>query len=261
MFSSFTAGEWLSAYISTFRNERGELHPLLELKRRHSLRVAENCRRITEELSWNGALLDRALCASMLHDTGRFPQYARWGTFYDGASADHGALGAEVLQESFPWPDPEGEDAAVILEAVGLHNRRTLPENIAPAALPVVRIVRDSDKMDVFRIVREHVQEGRISELLPRIDPAGGYSPAIVEEVGRTGRGSYQNVRSAKDFLLLQLSWIFDLNYVPAFRLLEEEGAFAWILEQLPPDPDLAPFFEEVHRAGDKWDRSGAKQG
>ena len=162
-----------------------------------------------------------------------------------------------MLRENYPWPDPDGEDASVILEAVRLHNRRTLPEDISPASLPVVRIVRDSDKMDVFRIVREHVKQGIITDLLPRIDPEGGYSPTIVEEVGRTGRGSYRNVRSTADFLLLQLSWIFDLNYAPAYRMLEEEGAFSWILEQLPPDPDLAPFFEEVHRAGREWNRTG----
>ena len=259
MFSSLLAEKWLSSFISTFRNEMGELHPLLELKRTHTCRVAENCRRIIKELAWESPLLERALAAAILHDTGRFPQYARWGTFYDGSSTDHGALGAEVLRESFPWPDPEGKDALVILEGVRLHNRRTLPGDISPAALPVVRIVRDSDKMDVFRIVREHVKEGRISELLPRIDPEGGYSPAIVEEVRKTGRGSYHNVRSTADFLLLQLSWIFDLNYAPAYRMLEEEGAFSWILEVLPPDPDLAPFFEEVRRAGEEWSRSGKK--
>ena len=257
MFSSLTAEEWLSSFISGFRNEKGELHPLLELKRSHTVRVADNCRRITAELGWEGSLLERALSAAILHDTGRFPQYATWGTFYDGASADHGALGEKVLRENFPWPDPEGKDASVILEAVRLHNRRTLPEDIAPAALPVVRIVRDSDKMDVFRIVREHVKEGRITDLLPRIDPEAGYSRTIVEEVGRTGRGSYQNVRSTADFLLLQLSWIFDLNYAPAYRMLEEEGAFSWILEQLPPHPDLAPFFEDVDRAGRERRRTG----
>lgn len=259
MLLSFLAEEWLSSYISSFRNEKGELHPLLELKRSHTGRVAENCRRITKELGWEGALLERALSAAILHDTGRFPQYSTWGTFYDAASADHGALGEKVLREHFPWPDPEGEDASVILEGVRLHNRKTLPEDIAPAALPVVRIVRDSDKMDVFRIVREHVMGERISDLLPRIDPEGGYSPAIVEEVRKTGRASYQNVRSTVDFLLLQLSWIFDLNYAPAYRMLEEEGAFSWILEQLPPDPDLAPFFEEVSRSGTEWSRAGRR--
>ncbi|NLB84425.1 MAG: HD domain-containing protein [Synergistaceae bacterium] len=257
MLLSLLAEEWLSSFISSFRNEKGELHPLLELKRSHTGRVADNCRRISKELGWAGPLLERALSAAILHDTGRFPQYATWGTFYDGVSADHGALGEKVLRENFPWPDPEGEDASVILEAVRLHNRRTLPEHIPPAALPVVRIVRDSDKMDVFRIVREHVKGGRISALLPRIDPEGGYSPAIVDEVGKTSRGSYQNVRSTADFLLLQLSWIFDLNYAPAYRMLEEEGAFSWILKQLPPDPDLAPFFEEVSRAGREWNRVG----
>ncbi|NLD96109.1 MAG: HD domain-containing protein [Synergistaceae bacterium] len=246
-----TAEKWLKEYIDSFRDENGGLHPLMEVKRTHSLRVRDNASQIASELGWSGEQLDCALTAALLHDTGRFPQFAEWGTYYDGASLDHGDLGEKTLMEHFPdekvatygrWED--------ILLAVRLHNKKELPAGITPAAAPLVQIVRDSDKLDVFRLVRMHVEEDRINELLPRIIPSGGYSEALVREVSSERRASYSNVRSLSDFLLVQLSWVFDLNYAPSFRMLRRDGVLSWMERVLPQDASVNGFIQSaLHHA------------
>ena len=246
-----TAEKWLKEYIDSFRDENGGLHPLMEVKRTHSLRVRDNASQIASELGWSGEQLDCALTAALLHDTGRFPQFAEWGTYYDGASLDHGDLGEKTLRKHFPdekvatygrWED--------ILLAVRLHNKKELPAGIAPAAAPLVQIVRDSDKLDVFRLVRMHVEEDRINELLPRIILSGGYSEALVREVSSERRASYSNVRSLSDFLLVQLSWVFDLNYAPSFRMLRRDGVLSWMERVLPQDASVNGFIQSaLHHA------------
>lgn len=241
------ARDWLTGYIDSFRDERGVLHSLLEVKRVHSFRVRDNCVRIADALGWNGPLRDLAVTAALLHDTGRFLQFKQFRTYYDGASLDHGNLGERVLKESFPWELLEGEGGKeVVLESVRLHNKKELPRNLPKKILPIVRIVRDSDKLDVLRLVRRYVEENRINDLLPRIIPLEGYSTELVRELGEEGRGSYRNVRSLSDFLLVQLSWAFDLNYGPSFRLLMEEGVFLWIANRLPSHPEVDPFVQSV---------------
>ncbi len=227
------AKKWLSGYIDTFRDSRGLLHPLMEMKRAHTLRVLENAERIVEGLGWSGALADDGLTASLLHDTGRFPQYATYGSYYDGTTVDHGALGAQVVAESFPW---EGSDEGRrdILGAIGLHNRRELPEGLPGRTSLVVQLVRDSDKLDVLDVVRSYTERGRIGELLPKIRPEGGYSRELLKELSEHGRGSYKNIATLQDFLLLQLSWILDLNYRPSFLLLKEKEWLEWLKDRLP---------------------------
>ena len=41
-----TAEKWLKEYIDSFRDENGGLHPLMEVKRTHSLRVRDNASQI-----------------------------------------------------------------------------------------------------------------------------------------------------------------------------------------------------------------------
>lgn len=234
---------WLSEYIDSFRSGEGTLHPLVEVKRVHSIRVRDNGTRIADELGWEGVLRDTAVAACLLHDTGRFPQFREYGTYYDGASVDHGNLGEKVLREKFPWEVLEGTGGKVIiLEAVRLHNKKILPDNLPGTVLQVARIVRDSDKIDVFRLVRRHVEEGRIHDLLPRIEIRNEYSYGLLKELAEEGSGSYRNVTTLADFLLVQLSWAFDLNYRPSFRILEEDGVFSWIAGHLPYHQDADPF-------------------
>jgi len=237
------AEKWLDAYIGSFRDQKGKLHPLIEVKRIHSLRVRDNGARIADELGWEGGLRDTAVAACLLHDTGRFPQFREYGTYYDGASVDHGNLGEKVLREKFPWEVLEGIGVKeIILEAVRLHNKKILPDTLPENVLPVARIVRDSDKIDVFRLVRRHVEEGRIHDLLPRIEITNEYSCGLLKELAEEGSGSYRNVRTLADFLLVQLSWAFDLNYSPSFRILEEDGVFSWIAGHLPSHPEADSF-------------------
>jgi len=234
---------WLREYIDSFRSGEGTLHPLIEVKRVHSIRVRDNGSRIADELGWEGVLRDTAVAACLLHDTGRFPQFREYGTYYDGASVDHGNLGEKVLREKFPWEVLEGIGVKeIILEAVRLHNKKILPDTLPESVVPVARIVRDSDKIDVFRLVRRHVEEGRIHDLLPRIEIRNEYSYGLLKELAEEGSGSYRNVTTLADFLLVQLSWAFDLNYRPSFRILEEDGVFSWIAGHLPYHRDADPF-------------------
>ncbi|MBL3540112.1 HD domain-containing protein [Aminivibrio sp.] len=243
------SAEWLVNYIDSFRGEDGTLHPLLEVKRVHSMKVRDNCALIADGLGWTGFLRDLALTAAVLHDAGRFLQFADYGTFFDGASVDHGDLGRRVLEEAFPWERLEGEGVkATVLESVRLHNKKILPSDVPPDLLPIAEIVRDSDKIDVFRLVRRHVEENRVNDLLPRLDVGGGYSGELVRELEEEGQGSYRNVRSLADFLLVQLSWAFDLNFAPSFRILRGDGTFSWIAGRLPSHPTVDPFVDSVFR-------------
>ncbi len=241
------AEKWLNGYIGSFRSRIGVLPPLMEVKRTHSLRVRDNAIKIARGLGWSDDLLDNAVTAALLHDTGRFPQYAKWGTYYDGTSTDHGELGEATLREHFPvdlarscsqWEE--------VLLAVRLHNKKELPSDVPSAALPIAKIVRDSDKLDVFSLVRSHVEEDRIRDLLPAIVPGGGYSKALLKELAEEKRGSYRNVRSLFDFLLVQLSWVLDLNYAPSFRMLREAGVLSWIERTLPENDSVNDFIKSV---------------
>lgn len=222
------------AFVARFFPE-GPLPYPLELKRQHSARVASLALRIARELGWQGWPQAAAEGAGWLHDLGRFPQFARFQTFQDHRSLDHGEEGFRILEgEAFldGWPPEERLDVA---SAVRFHNKRRIPEECPEGHLPLARLVRDADKIDVFEVVQDAIDEGRTGELLSGLTPDLAPSPGFLAELSPGSPSpAYGLLRSLGDFLLLQLSWVYDMNYAPSFRLLRSSGVLDRMTSRLP---------------------------
>ncbi|MFH0879851.1 MAG: HD family phosphohydrolase, partial [Lentisphaerota bacterium] len=48
------------------------------------------------------------------------------------------------------------------------------------------------------------------------------------------------------DFLMIQISWVYDVNYVPSLRLIRERGILGLIGAHLPPDPDVQEVLKDA---------------
>jgi hypothetical protein len=226
--------QWFMDYPERFRDSEGNLHRMHELKRDHSQRVAGYCRFIAFEIGWSPREINTAEAIGWLHDVGRFPQWKEFGTFYDPASIDHGAKGREVLEKEEILSCLPPEERTAILDSVILHNRREIPEETAPSTMPYARMIRDADKLDIFDLVYGHLSAGTIRKLIPGISGEKAASPAIIEEITRDGRASYQNVRTIPDFILTQVSWVSNINYAPTFRCIAEHKLIERLRSFLP---------------------------
>ncbi len=223
---------WFEAYAQGF--ELSE--PMLEMKYVHSHDVMRVGEELVRALGWAPAEAEVGIAACLLHDTGRFSQYRDFRTYHDGGSVDHGDRGHAVLSAEFPRDLADGEARSAILEAVRWHNKRELPETVGEPCLPFCRLVRDADKVDVFRLVQRCMAEGREAELLPSHRLGLPLSPPLLDEVERTGKGSYKNAHSMLDYLLIQMTWTLDLNYAPSRGLLRDSGILEQIRDRFPRD-------------------------
>ena len=227
--------KWFKCYVDSFRVD-GKLELLQELKRKHSRRVQELASAIVESLGWNEPHDEwTAHAVGLLHDTARFSQYRDYKTFQDSASFDHGDRGAAILEKDFDWTGIDASDKRKVLTAVRCHNKIAIPTDIPLSVYRWAAVTRDADKIDVFRMVQSRIDNGTIYDMLPRHKKVSGLSPALVEEIKKTGLGSYANARSLQDYRLIQLTWAFDLNYPVSVVTLKEEGIFRRIADDLRP--------------------------
>jgi hypothetical protein len=246
MLSLREALEWFQNYTRSFEVPGKGLEPLLSLKRTHSFNVAREARLIAEGM---GADPRRVLLAEILglfHDIGRFPQYRDFGTFYDAASVDHGELGWKVVGEANILGTLEEGERLAVLDGIRFHNRKEIPSAIRSSSLWMVKMIRDADKLDVFEVVHRYLEEGRIRELLPRVPESREVSEKVVDCLVSTGRASYSQIRSVGDFLLIQVSWVFDMNFAPSFRRVLDRGVIDRIEKLLPGDPRIKNIVEQA---------------
>lgn len=127
------------------------------LKISHTYRVANLSERIAKSINTN---VDFAWFLGLLHDVGRFEQLTRYGTFKDALSVDHAELGADILFRDNLINKFISEDALKELKntaeiAIRSHNKLKIPENLDTQTLLYTKILRDADKVDIFRVSTE----------------------------------------------------------------------------------------------------------
>lgn len=235
VFSTDRTNKWFKEFTDSYRTE-GSIHPMLELKLKHSKRVSGICSEMAYSMGWDeDGDSWMAHSAGLLHDVGRFPQYKKYGTFFDSISVDHGDLGAEIILKQFDWEGIPDNLMENIISAVKFHNKKKVPTDLKLGAYKWSCLVRDADKIDIYRMVEERIDKGTIFEMLPRHQFSEGLSSDLVEEIRTTGSGSYSNARSLQDYRLIQLTWGCDLNFPISAATLKKEKIIERIREDLGP--------------------------
>jgi hypothetical protein len=164
---------------------------------------------------------------------------------------DHGERGAAVVEQAGWLAALPDEDRDAILESVRYHNRLTIPTHIHDRSLAFLRLVRDADKLDIFRVVLDSVERDGFRDLptmLPHVTLDRHPSPAFVEQLSGRRYASLSNVNTLADFLLMQVSWAYDLNYLPTLKRFHDRGILLRILKHLDGDVRVHALASEVHR-------------
>lgn len=247
--------DWFNGYVESFSAKDGSLPPPLKMKVEHSRRVADNARLLAGNLKWSPEKGNCAEALGWLHDVGRFSQFAEFGTFSDAGSINHGIRGWEVVRESGILCTVARDEQEVLLDGIRCHNVKTIPDHLAEPSLRFAKLIRDADKLDIYRFVIDSVELNGFQELpnmLPQIDLKGPVNPKLIREIATFRSCSIENVLSLADFLLMQLSWIHDLNYPATFRLIVERNMIGKLESQLPDDRQIHDIVHEIRRLADR---------
>ena len=245
---------WFERFVDGFRDQEGCLHPLLELKRCHSFRVAGNARFIADALKFSKSERLLAETAGLLHDAGRFTQFVRYGSFWDADTVDHGAEGRRVLEEQGRFLLLESGAWGMLLCVVEYHNRKRtdIPNGLGHEEKRFLSLIRDADKLDIMELVlRAVVIDGfqDLREMLPHIRLCRELSPGVLAEAAKTGSVSNGNLTTLSDFLVMMATWCYDMNYPPTRRLAIQRGILPRIRRELPDTKPVRELFADITEA------------
>lgn len=231
---------WFDRFVVTFRAQSPEDQRNYDLKIDHTRRVRSCMERLATSLRLPPE--DRALAEAIAicHDVGRFPQYRDYGTFNDTVSVNHATLAVQTLRSEKILDSLAAERRRLLLQAVAMHNAFCLPEELEPICRRFVMLIRDADKLDIWRVLIEYFATPsgeRASAVLWSLPETGVCSARALEEVQAGRLLNRSLLKSADDFKLLQLSWVFDLNFAESFAMVAERGYIETLSGLLPDQP------------------------
>lgn len=193
--------EKIKKVFNDYVNEFDVEDEMIRLKKVHTINVASICLDIARSLNLERDEVNLCYMIGMLHDIARFRQYTIYKTFYDSKSVDHAKLGCEILFEEglinrfVDESDMKSEDIHYLELAIRWHSVYRLPEDLNEKEKLFCNIIRDADKVDIFRVAIEEPvnnvyavsrEEVINSEITPEVLNAFYEHHAIKRELRKT---------------------------------------------------------------------------
>ncbi|MEA1885975.1 MAG: HD domain-containing protein [Bacteroidota bacterium] len=233
---------WFSGYVDTFKEGDPEMQENIKLKEDHTRRVCREILKIGKKLGLNDDELRLAEIIALLHDVGRFEQYARYGTFKDGKSENHAELGIRILEEKGILKHFDDTIQYLIIRSIRYHNRASLPTDENETCLFYSKLLRDADKLDIWKVVTDyyHRKDGKKNTALElELPDTPGISREVYNDLLNKRAVKTKNIHNLNDFKLLQAGWIFDINFKPSLDMAKERHYLEKIRTALPESNEI----------------------
>lgn len=235
-----TLKQWFQTYTVQFYTDDSEFNRNIFLKADHCIRTSKIAGDISarENFSSNDWNLSRII--GLLHDIGRFEQYKQFKTFADHQSIDHGELGEKILHDSGCLNELSERDQRCIFKSIRYHNQLSLPAQDDLEVIKFTRLIRDADKIDIFRIscgyFTQRTAHNKNSVLELGTDDRPEISDRIFEQFMSDPPALMKDVETLDDFKALMMSWVFDLNYKRAFELMDQRKYLERLYHTMPAE-------------------------
>ncbi|MDA3952522.1 MAG: HD domain-containing protein [Bacteroidales bacterium] len=242
---------WFDNYVNQFVRQYPELAENIGIKADHSRKVSNEIVGIAENLKLNKEEVLLAETIGLFHDVGRFIQFVKYGTFSDSKSQNHAELGVEVLKENNILKDLSKEYQQIIYESILNHSRAEIIQDKNEKIIFFSKLIRDADKLDIWRLITEYYvvkeqKENKTLELeLPDKDEI---SDIVFESIIAKKVVMKESMKTLNDFKLLQISWLFDLNFDYSIDRLYNKKYLDKIFETLPENLQISQVKEIVNK-------------
>lgn len=241
---------WFNSYVKKFYGEDSVVNQNIKLKERHTLNVAKHSVNIARSLNLTEDEVITAEIIGLFHDIGRFEQFRTYKTFKDFISVNHATLGIKILEENKILKNLDDKREKIIVKAISLHNTIELPSNLNEEEALFCKLIRDADKLDIFRVIIEYENE-RKNNPNPALDNlpfTPGYNKEMLGDIFSNRKISNSSLKNYNDRKLYELSWITDLNFTFSFNYIKEKKVLGILINCLPENEEINEVYKHLEQ-------------
>lgn len=196
-----------------------------ELKIVHTYHVAENAKKIAQELNLGKEDIELAELIGILHDIGRFEEL-KITKELNSVKFDHAGHGSKMLFEKGMIRKfiEDNQYDNIIKRAIENHSKLEIEKDLDERTLLHSKIIRDADKIDNYRVKKD--------EKVEAIFPKRVNKKEDMEESKMSDK-VYNTILDKKcvyihdrvtplDFWVCILAFTFDLNFDVSYKIVKE---------------------------------------
>lgn len=198
----------------------------IQLKIRHTYQVVKMSRKMALDLKLNKEEVELAQLIGLLHDIGRFEQLKVTNGYVDFHGFDHAEYGVKVLFEENKIRDFIVDDQydSILYQAIKNHNKYQInTQNLSDSELLHIKLIRDSDKTDIFRVNIEEKGEDCATASKEKME-IDNISSEVYYQIKQKQMIHKEVAKTPLDRYLTVVAYPFDYNFTVGLQYVKKEN-------------------------------------
>lgn len=247
-------GELISAlkktfkeYIIIFKSDSYNNDPIIEKTLLHIDRVVENILILADSLELSENEKHVAEITAQFHDIGRL-----WLLHPDNSDnkiTDHAEASIEYLKSSAVFTQLDEATQNIVIQVIKHHNKAELPKKEGEAILFYIKLLRDADKLDTWRSTSEYITRKGDKPIMAaelELSQKPVVTPSFCNTIIEGGIPNKGDIVTFNDFVIFQMSWIFDLHFKKSFQILNQKQYIRHLYDSLPKNDSVIEIYRMI---------------
>lgn len=196
-----------------------------ELKIVHTYHVAENAKKIAQELKLSKEDIELAELIGILHDIGRFEEL-KITKELNSIKFEHAGYGSKMLFKKGMIRKfiEDSQYDNIIKKAIENHSKLEIDKDLDERILLHSKIIRDADKIDNYRVKKDEKIEAIFPKRVNKIEDMeeSKLSDIVYNTILDKKCVDIHDIITPLDFWGCILAFTFDLNFEVSYKIVKE---------------------------------------
>lgn len=236
-------------YMLSFSSSDPLIQQNFILKRDHIQRVIGYVELLAKSIECDEVTTLSAQLAALLHDIGRFEQFEKYQTFNDATSEDHAELAVRIIEDKKWLSELPLEIQTSIIKAILNHNKLALAKTDDHRTVLISQLLRDADKLDIFDIaIKEYSPQNKNKNQSISLDleNSSTISKLVAKSFVAEKLPNKSDLRTVTDFKLMQMAYVYDLNFRESFSIVNKRGFLKHLFESMPKTDQIFDLYRKA---------------
>lgn len=246
--------------LEQFREEYNQILSSVETKdfaqqqafdqwKRHNEKVVENILLLGQSLDMEDGEMRMAEILALFHDIARFRDISTSPYYPKLTETGHAEAGAELLSLLPSYKELEAAKQEILQKVTIFHNKPELPKKENEIVVYYLKLLRDADKLDTLRMTAEFLTYRDIkvspSDTL-NLSKRPTISENIYKAISNDVMPKKEDMVTYNDYVLLQLSWVFEFTYRKTYLLLNQRQYVKRLYDALPKNDAIIDIYRKA---------------
>lgn len=213
----------------------------------HTEKVVENIMILADSLELSENEKHTTEVLALFHDIGRF-----WILLQEDPEKnkiDHAEASIEYLISNHTFNSLDESLRSMLIDIIRSHHLPELAKKEDGSALFFLKLLRDADKLDIWRSTTDYlVNRKKRTNMALELDLSEKLvvTDSFCQKVIGGGIPTRNDLVTFSDFLLYQMSWVFDLNFRKSYQLLNQKQYMRYIYDALPKNDSVFEIYRMI---------------